>query len=103
MIESCVKLCHLLIRRKGFRTCTDHRNLLYIFNPVGFATSVPKPTTDRLERWAVILRCFDYEISHTAGDRNEWADLFSRWGAPGRRMKRCARVSFRVATNRVQV
>ena len=58
---------------------------------------------DRLERWAVLLRCFDYEISHIAGDKNVWADLLSRWGAPGRQINRCARVSFWVATDRVQV
>ena len=51
--ELCVKLCHLRVRRTGFRIFTDHRNLLYFFNPAGFSTSVPKPTADRLERWAV--------------------------------------------------
>ena len=100
--ESCVKLCHLLVRRKGFSIHTDHRNLLYIFNPQGFAASVPKPTADRLERWAVLLRCFDYEINHIEGPRNVWADLLSRWGAPGAAIRRVARVSFRLEADRVQ-
>jgi hypothetical protein len=100
--ESCTKLCHLLVREKGFVIFTDHRNLQYIFNPTGFASSVPKPTADRLERWAVLLRCYDYRIHHIEGERNVWADLLSRWGAPGNKMATCARVSFRVATDRVQ-
>ena len=32
-----------------------------------------------------------------------WPDLLPRWGAPGRRIQRCARVTFRMATDRVQV
>jgi hypothetical protein len=55
-----------------------------------------------LERWAVLLRCFDYEINHIEGPRNVWADLLSRWGAPGAAVRRVARVSFRVGADRVQ-
>ena len=61
---------------------TDHRNLRYIFNPVGVVSQVSKPQADRLERWAVYLRCFEYTIEHIAGELNVWADMLSRW-APG--------------------
>ena len=60
---------------------TDHRNLVYIFNPRRRVPSMSKPQADRLERWALFLRCFDYEIFHVAGDSNVWADLLTRWGA----------------------
>ena len=68
--ESCTRLSHLLVRDGGFRIFTDHRNLRYIFNPLGVVSAVSKPQADRLERWAVYLRCFDYEIEHIAGDEN---------------------------------
>ncbi|GMF66728.1 unnamed protein product [Phytophthora fragariaefolia] len=33
MMESCRRLEYLLLRPRGFRLYTDHRNLVYIFNP----------------------------------------------------------------------
>ena len=100
--EACSKLCHFLVRERGFHIYTDHRNLQYIFNPTGFVSSVPKPTADRLERWAMLLRCYDYKIHHIEGTRNVWADLLSRWGAPTAAVTSCARVSFRVGADRIQ-
>ena len=79
--ESCARLAHLLVRRKGFNVFTDHRNLKYIFNPVGVVSAVSKPQADRLERWAVFLRSFDYAITHIAGEDNNWGDMLSRWAA----------------------
>ena len=40
-----------------------------------------KPQADRLERWAMFLRAFSYEIFHINGEDNVWADMLSRWGA----------------------
>ena len=80
--ESCLKLAHLLVRRKGVSIFTDHRNLRYIFNPLAVVAQVTKPQADRLERWAVFLRCFDYKIYHIPGELNVWGDMLSRW-APG--------------------
>ena len=78
---SCEKFTHLLIRRKGFSIFTDHRNLIYIFNPSAVISAVSKPTADRLERWAVYLRGFTYDVHHIPGDVNVWADMISRWGS----------------------
>ena len=61
----------------------DHRNLTYIFNPAGTVASIAKPQADRLERWAMFLRCFTYKVRHIAGEVNVWADMLSRWGAVG--------------------
>ncbi len=80
---ACEKFAHVLIREKGFIIFTDHRNLTYIFNPAGVVASVAKPQADRLERWAMFLRCFTYKVRHIAGEANVWADMLSRWGAVG--------------------
>ena len=82
IVESCRKFSHFLVRDKGFRIYTDHRNLKFIFNPRGVVSQVSKPQADRLERWAVFLRAFDYVIEHVPGEVNVWADMLSRW-APG--------------------
>jgi hypothetical protein len=72
---------HLLFREKGFRIFTDHKNLKYIFDPKSRSTAVTKSTAERLERWAMALRAFDYVIEHVRGEWNTWADMLSRWGA----------------------
>ena len=79
--ESCARLSHMLVREGGFRIFTDHRNLRYIFNPLGVVSQINKPTADRLERWAVFLRGYDYVIEHIPGEHNLWADMLSRWAA----------------------
>ena len=72
-----------MIREKGFTIFTDHKNLTYIFNPAGMVVAIAKPQADRLEHWAMFLRCFTYKVKHIAGDANVWADMLSRWGATG--------------------
>jgi transposase InsO family protein len=78
--ESCEKLTHVLERERGFRIFTDHLNLKYIFAPTEVVSAVPRTTAERLERWALRLRAFEYVIEHIDGAANVWADLLSRWG-----------------------
>ena len=76
---ACEKFAHLLIRERGFAIFTDDRNLTYIFNPAGAVSVVAKPQADRLERWAMILRCFFYQVVyHIEGESNVWADMLPR-------------------------
>ena len=80
----------------GFAIYIDHRNLQYIYNPAGRGGVVLKPTADRLERWALYLRSFEYTIENIAGEDNVWADLLSRW-AHGTQEALTARRSLRSA------
>ena len=43
--------------------------------------SVPKYTGQKLERWALLLLGYRYEIFDIPGISNVWADILSRWGA----------------------
>ena len=99
--HSVQRLTHFLVRRGGFHIFTDHRNLQYIFNPAGAATSISKPSADRLERWALLLRNYDYSIQHIPGEENHWGDLLSRWGNPGGQKLVAAREGLRAVTLRV--
>ena len=56
----------------------DHKNLVQIFSP----KEVSRPTAQKLQRWALELQRFRYEIEHISGEDNVWADLMTRWGAP---------------------
>lgn len=99
---SCKRLAYLLVRRRGFHVFTDHRNLVYIFNPTGSNTHLGKPAADRLERWSLTLRAFDFDIQHMPGDQNNWADLLSRWGNPDVNARLCSHERIHAAVLRVR-
>ena len=71
------KLSYLLHMKRPFKLFTDHRNLISMFNP----TKCNQPSADRLLRWGIQLREFNYVIRHISGEVNCWADILSRWGA----------------------
>ena len=72
------KLDYLLQMKRPFKLFVDHKNLVQIFSP----NKVSKPTAQKLQRWALDLQRFNYEIEHINGEDNLWADLMTRWGAP---------------------
>jgi hypothetical protein len=71
------KLSYLLYMPQPFRLYTDHRNLISLYNP----TRCSKQSAERLIRWGIELRDYNYIIHHIPGEQNHWADLLSRWGA----------------------
>ncbi|GMF39969.1 unnamed protein product [Phytophthora fragariaefolia] len=78
IVEATRRLEYLLLRPRGFRLYTDHRNLVYIFNPYATDGTMARYQADKLQRWALSLMSFQY---HVPGDVNVWGDLLSRWGA----------------------
>jgi len=75
--DSLKKLSYLLHMPKPFHLYTDHRNLIAMYSP----TKCAKPSAERLIRWGIELRDYNYVIHHIPGEDNHWADLLSRWGA----------------------
>ncbi|GMF14680.1 unnamed protein product [Phytophthora lilii] len=73
---ACSELEYLLIRDKGFKMFTDHRNLIYIFAP---GAEINKHVRGKLLRWSLKLNEYQYEIEHMPREQNVWADMFSRW------------------------
>ncbi|KAG6622837.1 uncharacterized protein IUM83_09062 [Phytophthora cinnamomi] len=76
IVRACSELDYLLIRDKGFKMFTDHRNLIYIFAP---GSEIKKHIRGKLLRWSLKLNEYNYEIEHIAGEDNVWSDMFSRW------------------------
>jgi hypothetical protein len=60
---------------------TDHRNLVYNYNPLSVDQSLAWHTVHKLQRWALKLSVFNYVFEHINGRANVWADILSRWGA----------------------
>ncbi|POM61080.1 putative retroelement, partial [Phytophthora palmivora] len=79
IVESVKRLEYLLLRPKGFHLFTDHRNLVYIFDPYATDTGMQRYQADKLQRWAMTLTAYRYVVEHVKGDENVWADILSRW------------------------
>ena len=71
----CVKRAEKLLLGRHFLIRTDHRPLEYIF---GEHKGIPKTTSARLQRWAILLMAYDYSIRYVAGAQVPEADALSR-------------------------
>lgn len=70
-----VKKFHQYIFGRRFTLETDHKPLVYIF---GSKRELPQMAANRVQRWAVILSAYDFEIKYVKGSDNVRADAFSR-------------------------
>ncbi|KII74936.1 Transposon Ty3-I Gag-Pol polyprotein [Thelohanellus kitauei] len=68
------KLTQFFYGRK-FVLITDHQPLLSIFSS---KMGIPILAANRLERWANILSCFEYEIEYRPTHKHASADVLSR-------------------------
>lgn len=81
IVECISRLDYIVLRPEGFFLFTDHKNLVFIFDPVSVNARIQKHVANKIERWALLLSSFRYTIVHITGEDNCWADLLSRWGA----------------------
>ena len=87
------KLDYLLLGQKSAHLYTDHRNLLFVFNPLGMEPAIGRHIVNKVQRWALYLSRFHYTIEHVAGEKNVMADIMTRWYAGYRRKAVSAKVS----------
>lgn len=70
-----VKEFHQYIYGRHFILETDHKPLTYIF---GSKKGLPQMAASRVQRWAVFLAGYDFEINYLQGKDNGPADALSR-------------------------
>ncbi|XP_055715629.1 uncharacterized protein K02A2.6-like [Phlebotomus papatasi] len=70
-----VKKFHRFIYGRKFTLLTDHKPLVSVF---GNKKGIPVHTANRLQRWALILLGYDFDIRYTSTDRFGHADVLSR-------------------------
>ena len=68
------KFKQYLLGRK-FRLHTDHKPLLSIFHP---QKGIPEVAASRLQRWAITLSAYDYEVHYQPSAQHGNADALSR-------------------------
>ncbi len=82
ILKACVGNQHITRRPGKFHVFTDHRNLEFIFGAGSTKPALAKHVASKLERWALQLLSFNFDICHIEGVKNVWADMLSRWAAP---------------------
>nr|XP_043069087.1 uncharacterized protein K02A2.6-like [Drosophila bipectinata] len=70
-----VKRFHQYLYGRKFTLITDHKPLVTIFNP---GKHLPLMTSNRLQRWAIILMAYIFEIQYRSTSAHGNADALSR-------------------------
>ena len=73
------RLDYLLLVSRKTHVFTDHRNLLFVFNPLAVEPFLGRHVVSKVQRWALYLSQFQYKIEHIAGKNNKMADIMTRW------------------------
>ncbi|XP_062538458.1 uncharacterized protein K02A2.6-like [Armigeres subalbatus] len=74
LVFAVTKFHRMLLGRK-FTLQTDHQPLLRIF---GQKKGIPVRTTNRLQRWALTLLCYNFDIEYVSTTQFGYADVLSR-------------------------
>ena len=69
---------HYLLGRR-FTIYSDHKPLQYLFSE---KKAIPTMTSARIQRWALTLSAYDYDIVFKPGSENANADVLSRLPLP---------------------
>ena len=74
-----VKKFHQYLFGRSFIICSDHKPLQYIFSET---RPIPNLASARLQRWALTLSAYKYQIRYKPGKDNSNADVLSRLPLP---------------------
>ena len=74
-----VRQFHKYLIGRKFTLVTDHQPLVKILRP---KQGIPTLAAARLQRWAIILSAYDYDLEFTSGTINQEADMLSRLPLP---------------------
>ena len=70
---------------------TDHRNLLFVINPLALNPTLGRHTVNKVRRWGPFLSRFSYAIDHVEGENNIMAAIMMRWWRRYRGKRQSAR------------
>ena len=70
-----VKKFHQFLYGRRFTLITDHKPLLAIFSP---KSAIPTLAAARMQRWALVLSAYDYEIEYKRSEDHANCDALSR-------------------------
>lgn len=103
VVQAFRKIDYLLACDPAIRAFTDHRNLLFTFNPIAMEPSLGTHKVLKVIRWALFLSAFNYRIEHVPGYSNIWPDIMTRWMRGYRRALSVRRFTAALPFNGVKV
>ena len=71
----CTNRARSFLLGRKFKLISDHLPLQFLLNP---NRSLPKVTSARIQRWALHMTAFDYEIEYVKGEKIPHADALNR-------------------------
>ncbi|KAI4890378.1 hypothetical protein NFI96_005277, partial [Prochilodus magdalenae] len=74
-----IKKFHKYLYGRTFTVCTDHKRLITLF---GEKKSIPQMGSPRVQRWAILLSAYEYQIVYRPGKFHSNADALSRLPLP---------------------
>ena len=74
-----VKNFHQFLFGRHFKICNDHKPLVGLLNPEG---ATPLMGSSRMQRWALTLLEYEYDLLYRPGEQNANADALSRLPLP---------------------
>ena len=54
-----------------------------MMSPTRYNSNLARHVLHKVQRWALRLVEFNFSIEHFPGESNVWADVLTRWAAPG--------------------
>ncbi len=73
------KLDYLFYNEAPTHVFTDHRNVMFVFEPLSLESAPRRQQVSKVQRWALYLSRFHYIIDQISGNRNVFADISTRW------------------------
>lgn len=73
------RLGYVLLCEPLIRIFSDHRNLLFVFCPTLLLALPRRHKVMIVQRWAVYLSQFGYQIEHVNGENSVMPDVMTRW------------------------
>ena len=70
---------YMLLAEDDIHLYTDHRNLLFVFNPFALDPTLGRHIVNQVQRWGPFLSRFSYAIEHIDEEKNVMADIMTRW------------------------
>lgn len=64
------KMDYLFLCEQETHVHTDHRNLLFVFNPLALDSTLGRHVVHKVQRWGLFLSRFSYVIEHIEGTNN---------------------------------
>ena len=71
----CTNRARSFLLGRKFKLISDHLPLHFLFNP---HSALPKVTSARIQRWALHMAAFDYEIEYMKGEKIPHTDALNR-------------------------